>query len=152
MIYMFEPVDKKYRKISQIHEPKLPKRQTKGSAGYDFYSNSPRTHHIEPGSYCTLWTDVKVKLPEGYYLEIVPRSSVAIDKGLILKNTIGTIDNDYYGNEENDGNIAICLYNSGNKSVTIKKGDRIAQGIIKRYYTFENIDVKRTGGFGSTGE
>jgi len=145
----FEVVRDEYRKHPN-KEIKLPTRATANSAGYDFYSNE--TIMIPPGSYHVFWTDVKVKLEKDEFLMIVPRSSVATQKNLILANSVGIIDADYYNNPDNDGNIGIWLINtSNNQTATIKEGERIAQGIILKYFASDKTQGKRGGGFGSTG-
>ena len=73
----------------------------------------------------------------------------------MLKNTTGIIDADYYGNESNDGNIGLALYNTGDEAVVIQKGDRLVQGIFIKYLTVDNdsyINDERTGGIGSSGK
>ena len=80
---------------------------------------------------------------------------MGIKKGIVLCNTVGIIDADYYGNSDNDGHIRVALRNL-NSSVTsdfaqIKKGDAIAQAILEPYSTFgEEVKTKRVGGIGST--
>jgi dUTP pyrophosphatase len=147
----FEVVDQKFRK----HEGEviLPQRQTAGSAGYDFHSMEDKT--LYQGAKHIFWTDVKVVMPLGLHLEIVPRSSMGIKKDIKLANTEGKIDPDYSDetNQKTGGNIAICLKNTGHKKVSIKRGDRIAQGFIIPYYTFDDKPTTvRKGGIGSTGE
>jgi len=100
-----------------------------------------------------IWTDVKVRLPEDECLKIYPRSSMAIKRNLILKNSVGIIDADYYGNSDNDGNIAIPLWNIGDEPQSIKKDEKIAQGIFEKYYITKEseVGIKRQSGIGSTG-
>lgn len=98
-------------------------------------------------------TGIKCKLEDGYYLELVNRSSGSFKRGLVLANGVGIIDADYYGNESNDGHIMFQFLNMTPFPIVIKKGERIGQGIIKKYYTIENeenIENVRGGGFGST--
>ena len=87
------------------------------------------------------------------YLEIVPRSSTGFKKGLMLINTCAIIDSDYYNNVDNDGNIGFKFKNLTNETVEIKAGQRILQGIFKKYLTTDNDDCmneNRHGGFGSS--
>ena len=130
----------------------LPTRGSKTSAGYDFYSTEGFT--LKPNENKLIWSDVKAYMQEGEVLELYVRSSIGIKKSLMLKNLTGIIDSDYYENESNDGNIGICLYNYGDKEVTIEKGERIAQGIFKQFLVADNgnTDKERNGGIGSTGE
>lgn len=129
----------------------LPTRGSKTSAGYDFYSTEEFT--LQPQESKLIWTDIKAYMQEEEVLELYVRSSIGIKKSLMLKNLTGIIDADYYENESNDGNIGICLYNYGDKEVSIEKGERIAQGIFKQFLLADNgnTDKKRTGGTGSTG-
>lgn len=145
----FEIVDKEYRKFPN-KDIKLPERKTKESAGYDFYSN--QTVNIPPGQSYIFWTDVKVLVESNQFLMVVPRSSTAFNKSIMLMNTIGVVDADYYNNEDNDGNIAICLFNFGDSTISIKEGERFAQGIIAFYDNEpgEHVEETRKGGLGST--
>lgn len=97
-------------------------------------------------------TGIKAKLDEGTYLELVLRSSCPLKYYLIMANSIGIIDADYYGNESNDGEIFFQLVNLGPYPILLQKGDTIGQGIIKQYLITEDDDAcgERTGGFGST--
>lgn len=127
----------------------LPTRATAHSAGYDFYS--PVDVVIQPQESVMIWTDVKAHMYYDNALLIIPRSSMGKHR-VMLSNTVGLIDNDYYGNESNDGNIGFSLLNNGNTPYEIRKGDRIGQGIFIKYGTVKNDDTNgtRTGGFGST--
>ena len=127
----------------------LPTRATEHSAGYDFYS--PVDVIIQPQESVMVWTDVKAHMYYDNALLIIPRSSMG-KHPVMIANTVGLIDNDYYGNESNDGNIGFRLLNMGNTPYEIKKGDRIGQGIFIKYGTVKNDDTNgtRTGGFGST--
>lgn len=147
----FEFVENAHRK-HPIGDAQLPEYATDGSVGYDFFS--PERKKLFPGEKCMFWTDVKVRLRRGETLVLSPRSSIGIKKSLMLANTIGTIDPDYFGNYSNDGNIGICLFNYGAESTQIEVGDRIAQGIvfnITRDRTTGRSN-KRAGGIGSTGK
>ena len=131
---------------------KLPERSTKDSAGYDFFS--PVNVTIEPGQKELIWTDVKAYMQSQEVLIIDVRSSMGMKKDLMLSNTIGVIDKDYYNNESNEGNIGINLRNIGDHPVTIEVGDKIAQGIFIPYLIADsgNTEDTRTGGIGSTGK
>lgn len=147
----FEVVADEHRKYPDV-EIQLPTRATDGSAGYDFYSPADVT--IKPGESFLIWTDVKAFMALSNVLELYPRSSVAIKKNLKLKNVVGIIDHDFYNNFENNGRIGICLENTGSIDQTVEKGERIAQGIFKKYYVTWNdlpLSKKRNGGIGSSG-
>ena len=137
-----------------IHETtQLPVRGDSRSAGYDFYS--PIDVLLHPGQKLLLFTNIKAYMQEDEVLEIYPRSSMGIKKGLMLSNTVGIIDSSYYENEANDGNIGLPLLNTSGKGLEIKRGDRIAQGIFKKYLKADDdvtLQETRTGGSGSTGE
>lgn len=132
----------------------LPKRSTKHSAGYDF--ECIETITIKPyefGNQPTFVpTGVKCKMPENEFLMLVNRSSNPKKKNLIIPNSLGIIDSDYYSNPDNDGEIMFAFYNFGTEDVVIEKGYHLGQGIFIEY-KLTNDDVsenERTGGFGST--
>lgn len=128
----------------------LPKRQTKGSCGYDIYT--PYSFTVKANSCVKVYTGVKCELPQDEFLMVCIRSSMAIKKGLVITNQVGIIDSDYYNNPDNDGHIIVALRNMTDQDITIDKHDRIAQGIIYKYLTVDddNVNESRTGGFGST--
>lgn len=157
----------------------LPKRATKGSAGYDF---SAAVDITIPSIWNALMknnglammqegkvvednktflkstlvpTGIKAYMPETEYLMLVNRSSNPLKNHLSLPNGIGIIDSDYYGNPNNEGEIFVQLINYGLEDYTVKKGDRIAQGIFTPYAIIDDemdeFNV-RTGGFGSSGK
>ena len=99
-------------------------------------------------------TGIKVYMDENEWLGIYIRSSLAIKYGLILANSVAVIDSDYYNNPDNEGHIMLPIRNVSGMPYTVKKGDRIAQGIFHRYYKVDNdsADGDRTGGIGSTGK
>lgn len=99
-------------------------------------------------------TGLKVKMPHSEALFIFARSSLSIKKGLMMSNSVGVIDADYYGNPDNDGHIMVSLFNVRSEPVTIKKGERVAQGIFLRYEKTTDDETEgrvRLGGFGSSG-
>ena len=160
----------------------LPKRATKESAGYDLaaaqdyviqpYSSLMDDMRINGAVFLTPFpideianatkelkarptlvsTGVKCHLDKGNYLELSVRSSTPLKYGLFMANGVGIIDGDYYNNSDNEGEIFIQLINTTPVPILIKKGNKIAQAIIKSYCTTENDETieERTGGFGST--
>lgn len=144
----FEVVSDSFRKNSDV-EIQLPTRGSKNSAGYDFYS--PIDVIIQPNEMVMIWTDVKAHMYYDNALLIIPRSSMG-KHPIMISNTIGLIDSDYYGNESTDGNIGFRLFNLGTTPYEIKAGDRIGQGIFINYKTVkdDNTTTERKGGFGST--
>lgn len=138
-------------KAYQDFEVLLPQRQTKHSAGYDLASIEDV--EIQPGEIKMIPTGLKVLLPDNEALLIFPRSSLGIRKGLMMSNSVGVIDSDYYNNENNEGHIMVPLYNFSNKKVTVSKGERVAQGIFINYLQTIDDDPNHTvrlGGFGSS--
>lgn len=97
-------------------------------------------------------TGIKCKLEEDEYLEISVRSSTPLNNWIILANGIGIIDADYYNNPDNEGEIFFQLINFSPVDIIINAGDKIGQGIIKKYGVTEDDTATgdRTGGFGST--
>ena len=149
MSRFFEVVRDEYRKNSG--EIKLPTRATKHSAGYDFYS--PIDIIIPPHEMVMIWSDIKAHMYYDNVLIINVRSSMG-KQPIMIANTQGWIDQDYYGNESNDGNIGFRLFNLGDTPYEIKAGDRIGQGIFIKYGTIkgDNTKTKREGGFGHSGK
>ncbi len=98
----------------------IPERQTKGSAGYDLASAVDYT--IEPKKVALIPTGLKMYMQEDEVVYIYPRSSVAIKQGLVMPNSAGIIDSDYYNNPKNEGHVHIALYNITDEAIEIKKG------------------------------
>ena len=148
----FKVVKDECRKHPEV-EIKLPKRGTKNSAGYDICTPVdiliPAHGFSKP-----IQTDLKAYMGEDEVLKIYPRSSIGFKKKLMLVNTTGIIDSDYYENPDNDGNIGFAFYNMSDVDVLIKAGERVLQGIFEKYLITDddNADEVRTGGTGSTGK
>ena len=132
----------------------LPIRKTKYSAGYDIEAAEDTIiPSFNKGMKPTLIkTGLKAYMKEDEVLILANRSSNPGKKGLILANSIGVIDSDYYGNPDNDGHIMFAFYNIKDEDIEIKKGEAIGQGIFNKFLTTDNDISKgeRTGGFGST--
>jgi dUTP pyrophosphatase len=155
----------------EIH---LPVRKTKNSAGYDFESAEDITipsvwqsvfeniKKVIKGEDSTevfkptlVKTGIKSYFNEDEVLILANRSSNPAKKGLILANSIGVIDSDYYGNEDNDGHIMFAFYNVFPFDITIKKHETVGQGFFQKFLVADNDNVLNTnetrkGGFGST--
>lgn len=123
----------------------LPKRATSGSAGYDIVA--PRDIVVPFASVVKVKTGVRVYMPSDEVLKIYPRSSMAIKRGVTLLNDVAVIDSDF------KDEIVLALHNNSMGAVTIKKGEKIAQGIFQKYLTCgDKPSVVRNGGIGSTGK
>lgn len=160
----------------------IPKYQTSGSAGFDLHAiinkdNPCFTNKavmygnpvhdmclyttqdgeeclvVNPMSQCVVPTGWVFKIPEGWEIQIRPRSGLSFRNQITVTNSPGTIDSDYCGpNDE----VCIILYNLGKQPFIIKQGDRIAQGVLKEvtqanFEVTDNVGEKSRGGFGSTG-
>lgn len=127
----------------------LPKRATKGSAGYDFFA--PETFSLNPKETIKIATGIRAKIADGWVLAIFPRSGLGFKYRLTLDNTVGIIDSDYF-NAENEGHIFIKMTNLGDKTLTVEKGKAFAQGVFLPFgiTVDDSCDAERTGGFGST--
>ena len=132
----------------------LPKRTTKHAAGYDFeVAESIVVPAFKPGMAPTLIkTGIKAYMQDDEMLCLYNRSSNPKKKGLVLANSVGIIDKDYYGNPDNDGHIMFAFWNFKDEDIKIEKGERIGQGIFQKYLVTDddNAEGERKGGFGST--
>ncbi len=130
----------------------LPRRATKGSAGYDFHA--PFAFTLSPGDTIKIPTGVRVRMDEDWVLQLYPRSGLGFRYRLQMNNTVGIIDSDYY-DSDNEGHIFIKMTNDSNEGRTLEvnRGAGFAQGIFLRYGITLDDDVQesRNGGFGSTG-
>ena len=130
---------------------KLPKRATKGSAGYDYFA--PFDIVLKPNETIKVPTGIRVYMEEGWVLKNYPRSGLGFKFRLQLNNTVGIIDADYY-NALNEGHIMCKLTNDTNENriISIKEGEGFAQGIFFNFGITVDDEVSeiRDGGFGST--
>ena len=129
----------------------LPRRATRGSAGYDVYS--PIDFTLAPGEIIKIPTGMRAKMDEGWVLMLYPRSGQGFKYRLQLYNTAGVIDSDYF-NAENEGHIFIKIVNANTegKTLSVRRGEAFAQGIFLPFgITVDDAaNDERTGGFGST--
>jgi len=132
----------------------LPSYATEGSAGMDLCANLPEDAPVTllPGERTMVSTGIRIALPVGYEAQVRPRSGLAHRHGLAMVNSPGTVDSDYRGV------VKVLLINLGQESVTIRRGDRVAQLIIAPVAraVWELMDclpetARGDGGFGSTG-
>lgn len=136
----------------------LPRRQTSGSAGYDFYAPFP--FKLYPGDTLRIPTGIKCEITPGWWLSMVPRSSLGFRYNLQFDNTISVIDSDYYGCEENEGHIYCQItnrsrHNSEENVLNINAGDRFCQAIFLAYgvcFDDDPVNETRVGKTGSTGK
>ena len=130
---------------------KLPRRATKGSAGYNFYT--PIDIHLEPGETVKIPTGIRCEMNERWVLMIYPRSGLGFKYRLQLNNTVGVIDSDYFYSD-NEGDIFSKITNDSNenKTLTIPADTGFMQGIFVEYGITVDDDATeiRNGGFGST--
>ena len=143
--YTKEEVQKMYEALQ------LPKRATKGSAGYDFYA--PFAFSLAPGQTIKIPTGIRVEMEEDWVLKLYPRSGLGFKYRLQMNNTVGIIDSDYFYSD-NEGHIFVKLTNDSNegKTVEIGAGTGFVQGIFLEYGITVDDDAEgiRNGGFGST--
>lgn len=131
---------------------KLPQRATAGSAGYDFYA--PADIELCAGESVLIPTGIRAKMQPGWVLQIFPRSGLGFKHRVRLDNTVGIIDEDYYGSS-NEGHIMVkfsCEAFDGAHTVSVKKGEGFAQGIFVQFgiTVDDSASAVRDGGFGST--
>ena len=138
--------------IRKIYEElKLPRRATRGSAGYDFFA--PETFTLNPGETRKILTGIRVRIEDGWVLKLYPRSGLGFKYRMQFNNTVGIIDSDYYGSD-NEGHIQAKITNDSRegKSMTVEAGTGFSQGIFVEYGITVDDDASdvRNGGFGST--
>ena len=138
-------------KISNQEIPHLPQRATAKSAGYDIFS--PFSFILYPEDEIKLPTGFKSYMMDDEFLMFVPRSGHGFKYYARLANTIGIVDSDYYNNCDNEGHCWVKIRNEGDKTMSVKEGDAIAQAIFQKYLLVDGDDFdgeERIGGFGST--
>lgn len=129
----------------------LPKYESTGAVGFDLITRE--TTVIEPHAIALVPGNVIVQVPEGHALLIVPRSSLPRKKALVCPHSIGVIDQDYHGP---DDELLVQVQNISDEPVTVERGERIAQGMFVKveqaqWEEVESHGVESRGGFGSTG-
>lgn len=130
----------------------VPKYATAGSSGLDLTADVEGEAVLMPGEIKLISSGIYVSIPEGYEAEIRPRSGLALKHGIGLVNSPGTIDSDYRGL------LSLIMINHGKEPFKIRRGDRIAQMVIKEVMkadieVTDDLDdtVRSSGGFGHTG-
>jgi dUTP pyrophosphatase len=164
-------------RVKRVGNVNLPRYQTPGSAGFDLEANiltskciensdfhtviKPKTDNtpemsvfsiiINPGGRALIGTGLRFITPEGYELQVRPRSGLALKHGVTVVNSPGTVDSDY--RQE----VGVILINHGQSAFHVRQGDRIAQAVLKPVQQAELVEVDEVeddtgrGGFGSTG-
>ena len=131
----------------------LPKYETKGSAGMDVRANIKESITLKSLERILIPTGLKVAIPEGYEIQVRPRSGLAIKHGITMLNTPGTVDSDYIGE------LKVIVVNLSNEAYTIEPNERIGQFVLNKIEQIEFIEVEELestergeGGFGHTGK
>ncbi len=133
---------------------KLPTYATKQSAGMDLTAALEEALELDVGDRALIPTGLSIALPKGYEAQIRPRSGLAINHGITVLNSPGTIDADYRGE------IKVILINHGKEPFIVQRGMRIAQMVVERYThvnwkvvsSLDDDSERGAGGFGSTGK
>lgn len=140
------------RKKEDCGDLPLPRYATPGSSGMDLYADVKDEVAIQPGEIKLVSAGIYISIPYGFEAEIRPRSGLALKHGIGLVNSPGTIDSDFRGL------VSVILINLGKFAFRIRRGDRIAQMVIKEvtkaeFSTVEELDEtsRSVGGFGHTG-
>lgn len=150
---MPQEIEIKFKRLRKelIHIP-LPSYATRGSAGLDIYAALEKPMNIIKGSIEMVPTNISVEIPEGFEIQVRPRSGLAAKHGIGILNSPGTIDSDYRGE------IKIIIINLGKEDFVIQPAERIAQLIVSKVYTAKFIETdelnntsRGKGGFGHTG-
>lgn len=129
----------------------LPEYATSGSCAFDMYSRETIT--IQPKEIALLPSNFIIATPKEYVFVVAPRSSLFRKKGLVMPHSIGIIDQDFCGE---DDETMIQVQNATDQPVIVERGERIAQGLFMKIATAEwdevgSMDQESRGGFGSTG-
>jgi len=148
---MTDPLQVRFRRMDSNPDLPLPNRSTEHAAGYDIRSAEP-DFDLKPDEIRLVSTGLVMELPENVECQVRPRSGLALEHGITLPNSPGTIDPDYRGE------LRVILQNTGPEPVRIARGERIAQLVFQRFLTPEAVEVRKlsetergAGGFGSTG-
>ena len=134
----------------------LPARSTKNSAGYDIEAAEeviiPSIWNMAEKKPTFVKTGIKAYMADDEVLYLYNRSSNPGKKGLVMANSVGVVDSDYYNNPDNEGHIMFAFYNFFTEDTVIKKGERIGQGVFATFLKADgdSAEADRIGGFGST--
>ncbi|MGN6491332.1 MAG: dUTP diphosphatase [Agriterribacter sp.] len=140
------------RIINQSNNP-LPEYATTGASGMDVRAHLAAPVVLQPLERALIPTGLFMEIPEGYEVQVRPRSGLAVKQGITCLNTPGTIDSDYRGE------VKVILINLSNEPQTLQPGDRIAQLVLQQVEKAEwvpsasiNVTARNEGGFGHTGK
>lgn len=144
-------------KWKRLHpEAQMPQWGTAGAAGADVRAVTATPITLQPGERRLVSTGWAIAVPEGHFLDVRPRSGLALKHGVTVANTPGTVDHDYRGP------LGVILINLGQEPFTVNNGDRIAQIVLMAMTPTEHQELpededlddtaRGTGGFGSTGQ
>jgi len=140
------------KKLPHGEDIPLPKYMSKHAAGMDLFAAVDDPITIASGERALIPTGISIALPEGYEAQVRPRSGLAVKSGVSVLNTPGTIDADYRGE------VGVILVNHDSAPFVVKRGDRVAQMVIKEVVRAEFEEVveldethRNEGGFGHTG-
>ena len=114
----------------------LPTRNSKSSAGYDFHLI--QDIEIKPGEIIKIPTGIKSYFGEDEVLFLIVRSSTGFKYNIRMVNQVGVVDADYYNNSSNEGHLFVKIQNEGDKAVSFKKDDVVAQGVFLKYLTTDS--------------
>lgn len=147
-------VEIRFKRLAGNDDLPLPEYATEGSAAFDLRAGVPAGAEqvLEPGARLMIETGFAVAIPDGYEMQIRPRSGIALRHGVTVMNSPATIDSDYRGH------VCVCLVNLGREPFVFRRGDRIAQAVVApvthvRIVESAELDgtLRGLGGFGSTG-
>ena len=140
-------------KVVRVKGVELPKYETEGSAGMDVRANIKEPITLKSLERILVPTGLKVAIPEGYEIQVRPRSGLAIKHGITMLNTPGTVDSDYRGE------LKVIVVNLSNETYTIEPNERIGQFVLNKIEQIEFVEVEELdstergeGGFGHTGK
>ena len=150
---MPQEIEIKFKRLrKELDHIPLPSYATKGSAGLDIYAAIEKPITLPHGAIEMVPTNISVEIPEGYEIQVRPRSGLAAKHGIGILNSPGTIDSDYRGE------IKIIIINFGKEDFVIQPAERIAQLVVSKLYTAKFIETNELnntprgeGGFGHTG-
>jgi len=150
-VWKMEKIKIYIQRLAGNEDIPLPQYMTAQSAGMDIFAAVSEEEIISPGQRKKIPTGIAVALPEGYEAQIRPRSGLALNDGVTLLNSPGTIDADYRGE------IALIVINHGEQPFIVKRGMRLAQMVVQKFFQVEWVEIsalndtsRGSGGFGHT--